>query len=126
MRAPDMSYSAILDMREEYRPGQELKARVLDHRPAEGKLKLSVKEAAPNPFDGAERRHPVGSRRQAVITGKYAGGVFCTLQDGTLCMCLYSNSHYDSDFLLGANVIVHIAQYDYRQRHIYGRIVSKW
>jgi hypothetical protein len=68
----------------------------------------------------------VGSRRQAVITGKYAGGVFRTLQDRTLCMCLYSNSHYDSDFLLGANVIVHIAQYDYRQRHIYGRIVSNF
>ncbi|MDR1706038.1 MAG: hypothetical protein LBS19_15330, partial [Clostridiales bacterium] len=126
MRAPDMSYSTILDMREAYRPGQELKARVLEHRPAESKLKLSVKEAVPNPFDGAERRHPVGSRRQAVITGKSAGGVFCTMQDGTLCMCLYSNSHYDADFLLGDNVIVHIAQYDYRKKHIYGRIVSKW
>jgi ribosomal protein S1 len=121
-----MRYSSILDMREEYRPGQELKARVLEHRPAEGKLKLSVKEAMPNPFDGAERRHPVGSRRQAVITGKYVGGIFCTLQDGTLCMCLYSNSHYDADFMFSDNVIVHIAQYDYRQRHIYGRIVSKW
>ena len=126
MRQPDMSYSSILDMRELYRPGQELRARILEHEPAENQLKLSVREATPNPFDGAERRHPVGSRRQAVITGKYAGGVFCTLQDGTLCLCLYSNSHYDSDFLLGDNVIVHITQFDYRKKHIYGRIVSKW
>ena len=66
-----MSYSSILDMRELYRPGQELRARILEHKPAENQLKLSVREATPNPFDGAERRHPVGSRRQAVITGKY-------------------------------------------------------
>lgn len=125
LRSPDMSYTSILDMRQMYRPGQELKARVMEHKPGD-KLKLSVKEAAPNPFDGAERRHPVGSRRQAVITGKYGGGVFCTLQDGTLCMCLYSNSHYDSDFLLGDNVIVHISQYNYENKHVYGRIVSKW
>ena len=126
MRPSDMSYTSILDMREMYRPGQELKARVLTHNPAQGELRLSVKEATSNPFDGAERRHPVGSRRQAVITSKYKGGVFCTMADGTVCLCLYSNRHYDSEFLIGDNVIIYISQYDYRQKHIYGRIVSKW
>ena len=40
-------------------------------------------------FEGAELRHPVGSRRQASIAGKYGGGVFCNLPDGTVCMCSY-------------------------------------
>lgn len=126
MRPTDMSYTSMLDMREVYRPGQELKARVLSHNPAQRELRISVKESTSNPFDGAERRHPVGSRRQAVITAKYKGGVFCTMQDGTVCLCLYSNAHYDSEFLLGDNVIIYISQYNYRERHIYGRIVSKW
>lgn len=126
MRPSDMSYTSILDMRDVYRPGQILKARVITHEPAQRNLRLSVKEATSNPFDGAERRHPVGSRRQAVISGKYKGGVFCTMPDGTVCLCLYSNAHYDSEFMLGDNVIIYISQYNYRMRHIYGRIVSKW
>jgi len=126
MRPSDMSYTSILDMREHYRPGQELEARVLSHNPAQREIRISVKEATSNPFVGAERRHPVGSRRQAVITSKYKGGVFCTMADGTVCLCLYSNVHYDSEFLLGDNAIIYISQYDYKNQHIYGRIVSKW
>ena len=42
------------------------------------------------PIFGAERRHPVGSRRLAVIAGKYGGGVFCNLPDGVVCMCNYA------------------------------------
>lgn len=126
MRARDMSYTSIVDMKEVYRPGQELDARLVEYRPGEHRLSLSVREARPNPFDGAERRHPIGSRRQAVISGKYAGGVFCALPDGTVCMCLYSNTHFDTEFLSGDNVIVHIVEYNYRLKHIYGRIVTKW
>jgi ribosomal protein S1 len=126
MRPSDMSYTSILDMREIYRPGQELKARVLTHNPSKHELTISVKEATSNPFDGAERRHPVGSRRQAVITSKYKGGVFCTMADGTVSLCLYSNLHYDSEFMIGDNVIIYLSQYDYKLKHIYGRIVSKW
>lgn len=32
-----------------------------------------------------EPRRPVGSRRYAVIAGKYGGSVFCNLPDGPLC-----------------------------------------
>jgi len=126
MRPENMSYTSILDMREMYRPGQKLKARVISHHPAQGVLRISVKEAESDPFNGAERRHPVGSRRQAVITSKYKGGVFCSMADGTVCLCLYSNLHYDSEFLIGDSVIIYISEYNYKLRHIFGRIVSKW
>ena len=33
----------------------------------------------------ARRAASIGSRRQAMIAGKY-GGVFCNLPDGTVCM----------------------------------------
>jgi hypothetical protein len=122
----DMSYTPILDMRELYRPGQEHSAKYLGYDAESGRIGLSVKLATPNPFLGAEHRHPVGRRRQAVISGKYGGGVFCALPDGTMVLCLYSNEHLDSDFLLGDSVIVYIAQYDFKKQFIYGRIVSKW
>jgi ribosomal protein S1 len=122
----DMSYTPILDMREVYRPGQEFSAQYLGYDTESGRIGLSVKMATPNPFIGAERRHPVGRRRQAVISGKYGGGVFCALPDGTMVLCLYSNDHLDSDFLVGDSVIVYISQYDFKKQFIYGRIVTKW
>lgn len=122
----EMRYTAIPDLRTEYHPGEELDCRIKQYDPEKSELRISVKEVHPHPFEGAELRHPVGSRRQAVIAGKYAGGVFCNLPDGTVCMSLYSARHDDADFKIGDKVIIVIRQYDNAKRQIYGKIVSKW
>ncbi len=122
----DLSWTAIADLRNEYRPGQELPCRLKEYNGREGKLSISVRDATPNPFIGAENRHPIGSRRQAVISGKYAGGVFCRLPDDVTVLCLYSNLLGDNEFFPGDSVLIHITQYDYNRQLIYGRIVSKW
>lgn len=122
----DLSWTAIADLRNEYRPGQELPCRLKEYNSREGKLSISVRDATPNPFVGAENRHPIGSRRQAIISGKYAGGVFCRLPDNVTVLCLYSNLLGDDGFFLGDSVLIHITQYDYNRQLIYGRIISKW
>lgn len=122
----EMRYTAIPDLRTEYSPGQELDCRIKQFDPAQGSLQISVKEVESNPFEGAELRHPVGSRRQAVIAGKYGGGVFCNLPDGTVCMCLYSYQYEDSDFSVDNKVIIIVKQYDNKKQQIYGKIVAKW
>lgn len=119
----DLSYTAIADLRTKYRPGIELRARLMDFR--ENKPIISVREVNPNPFDGAELRHPVGSRRPAMIEGKYGGGVFCRLPDDTTCLCLYSNNLYDTEFETGDMVLVHITEFNYTRKLIYGRIIGK-
>lgn len=121
----DLSYSAIADLRTEYHTGQELQAVIKEFSPKESKLAVSVKEINPNPFDGAEHRHPIGSRRQGVISGKYKGGIFCTLSDKIVCLCLYSNGHFDTEFYTSDRVLIQITQYDYARQLIYGRIVTK-
>ena len=63
-------YAAIPDLRTEYQRGQELDCIVKEYDRRRGMLMVSVKETEPNPFDGAEMRHPEDSRRQAVIAGK--------------------------------------------------------
>lgn len=122
----DLSWTAIADLRNEYRPGQELPCRLKEYNSREGKLSISVRDATPTPFVGAENRHPIGSRRQAVISGKYAGGVFCRLPDDVTVLCLYSNLLGDDGFFLGDSMLIHITQYDYNRQLIYGRIISKW
>lgn len=122
----DLTYTATPDLRERYHPGQKLNCILKEYNRQTGQLWISVKETTANPFFGAIKRHPVGSRRQAAISGKYAGGVFCTLPDETVCLCLYSTRHSDSDFHVGDTVILAIKKFDYDRQLIYGIILSKW
>ena len=126
MTQRDLRYTAIPDLRNEYHPGQELDCVVKSYDPEKEALRISVKETESNPFEGAELRHPAGSRRQAVIAGKYGGGVFCNLPDGTVCMCNYSYQHEDSDFLVGDTVILVVQRHEREKRQMYGKILSKW
>ena len=122
----ELRYTAIPDLRDEYHPGKELDCVVTGFDPEKDDLQISVKATQSNPFDGAEQRHPVGSRRYATIAGKYGGGVFCNLPDGTVCMCNYSYQHEDSDFMVGDTVIVLVQRFAEEKRQIYGKIMSKW
>ena len=122
----ELRYTAIPDLREEYHPGQELEAIVKVYDPETDRLEISIKETESNPYEGAEQRHPEGSRRLAMIAGKYGGGVFCNLPDGTVCMCNYSYQHDDSDFPVGSTVILVVLRYDADKQQMYGKILSKW
>lgn len=122
----ELRYTAIPDLRDEYHPGQELDCIVKAFDPGENRLVISVKETESNPYEGAEQRHPVGARRLAVIAGKYGGGVFCNLPDGTVCMCNYSYQHEDSDFLVGDHVMLIVQRFDPGKQQMYGKILTKW
>ena len=122
----EMRYAAIPDLRNEYHPGMEIDCIVKVFDPDNDKLEISIKETEVNPFFGAEQRHPVGSRRLAVISGKYGGGVFCNLPDGVVCMCNYSYQHEDADFMVGENVMLIVQRYEDEKLQMYGKIMSKW
>lgn len=122
----EMRYASIPDLRNEYHPGMEIDCIVKVFDPDKDTLEISIKETEANPFFGAEQRHPVGSRRLAVISGKYGGGVFCNLPDGVVCMCNYSYQHEDADFMVGENVMLIVQRYEDEKLQMYGKIMSKW
>ena len=121
----ELSYTAVPDLRDVYHSGQTLDCIVKAYERSDGRLSISVKETAPNPYDGAEFRHPVHSHRQAVIAGKYGGGVFCNMADGVTVMCNYSFHYDDSAFRIGDRVMLIIQKYDDSKKQIYGKIVAK-
>ena len=121
----ELSYTAIADLREAYHSGQTLNCIVKDYDREENRLTISIKESVPNPYDGAEFRHPVQSHRQGVISGKYGGGVFCNLADGVTVMCNYSFHYDDSSFSIGDRVMLIVQRYDDSKKQIYGKIVAK-
>lgn len=122
----ELSYTAIADLREKYHPGDELDCIVKGYDTEKRELQISVKETEPNPYEGAELRHPVGSRRFAVVAGKYGGGVFCDLPDGTVCLCNYSYQHEDSEFQSGDHVMLVVKRFEPNKQQMYGKILSKW
>lgn len=116
----DLSYDYLGDLRELYHPGQELFAEITEID--EERMQVSVKRAMPNPYDGAQMRHPVGCRRIAKIVGKYAGGVFCRLSDGCTVVCGYAQQFQDSQFALGDRVVVQIAGHHRERSWLRGTI----
>ena len=125
MTQREIRYAAIPDLRTEFHPGSEIDCIVKEYHPRTGELIVSAKETEVNPFFGAEERHPVGSRRFAMISGKYGGGVFCNLPDGAVVMCRYSFHYEDSDFKTGDTVMVVIQRYDDGKKQIFGKIVGR-
>ena len=121
----EMSYTAIADLRDKYHSGDTLDCIVKEYDRRKNHLAISVKETVPNPFDGADFRHPEGSQRYAIIAGKYAGGVFCNLPDGVTIMCNYAFHYDDSAFKSGDRVLLVIQRYDMEKKQIYGKIVAK-
>ena len=121
----DISYTAIADLREEYRTGQELPVKLISYDPRSGTLEVSAKAVNPNPFDGADRRHPVNCTRRAVVSGSYAGGLFCRLVDDTNCLCRYSPAYFDTEFFIGDAVLIAVTKFDYARKRMYGRILSR-
>ena len=121
----ELSYTAIPDLREAYHSGDTLDCIVKQYDRDKRRLTISVKETIPNPYDGAQFRHPPQSHRQGVIAGKYGGGVFCNLTDGVTVMCNYSFHYDDSSFRAGDRVMLIIQRYDDSKKQVYGKIVGK-
>lgn len=122
----DLSYAMIPDLRQRYHAGETYTAVITAFDPEKPALAVSIKEAEPHPFDGADKRHPIRCRRASVITGKYKGGVFCRLEKNLDCMCTYSPNQYDENFQIGDQVIVAVTQFNYTKKQVYGKIVAKW
>ena len=131
-----MSYTYLADMREEYRAGQQLQAKVLSV--SEDMLALSVRDVGTDPYVHAELRHPVGSSRIATISSygahesetdgissKYAGGVFCRLTDGCTVVCRYAQQFSDDQFRVGEKVVVQIRSFVDEKRWLRGKIRGK-
>ncbi|MDL2288474.1 hypothetical protein LJC32_03725 [Oscillospiraceae bacterium OttesenSCG-928-F05] len=122
----DISYTAIADLRPEYRPGQELDAKITQLDVGAEEVSISIKEVNPNPFDGAEDRHPIGCSRKAVISGSYKGGVFCRLSDGTTVLCSYKPGYFDDEFYIGDSVLIRISEFNFTRKQVYGKIMLNW
>jgi len=75
-------------------PGQEVDVAVLDVDPANRRISLGLKQAAPNPWEMVRINHPVGSRLTGVVKHITDFGLFVGVDEGIDGLVHISDLHW--------------------------------
>lgn len=87
LRAADINWGYMEDIRNYLSVGDsvEMLVKAINHE--EKALKLSIKEAMPDPYINIDKRYKIDSKYVAVITGIEEYGVFVNLEPGVDALC---------------------------------------
>ncbi|HZT96443.1 MAG TPA: S1 RNA-binding domain-containing protein [Chloroflexota bacterium] len=78
----EISYERVTDPRSVLQPGQEVDVYVLDVRPEDQKISLSLKRAVADPWDSIDMRYQPGENVQATIVRLAKFGAFAQVEPG--------------------------------------------
>lgn len=78
----DIFYGRYRNPAEVLKEGQKLKVMILDFDKNKGKIFLGLKQLKPNPWVGAEKKYPVGSVVEGVVSHMESYGAFVELEEG--------------------------------------------
>lgn len=82
LHVTDMSYGRISHPSELLHVGQDVTAMVLKYDPAKERVSLGLKQMAPDPWDGARDRYPIGGRVLGRVVTVTDYGAFVELEPG--------------------------------------------
>lgn len=86
------------------------------------KIKLSLKDAKPDPFLNVPNKYRIGGEYLATVTGLPTYGVFVNLEQGVSALCPYPRwSNFDLE--VGDKVLVKIKKINQAERKITGSLV---
>jgi len=86
------------------------------------KIKLSLKDAKPDPFVNVPKKYRIGGEYLAVVTGLPQYSVFVNLEQGVSALCPYPRwSNFDLE--VGDRVLVKIKKINVGERKITGSLV---
>lgn len=77
-----MSWERVNHPSEVLSEGQNVKVKVESVDPESGKIGLSYRESAENPWDGVDAKYPIGSKASGVVTKLMDFGAFVRLEAG--------------------------------------------
>lgn len=78
----ELSWSRDVQPRDVVRKGQKIKAKVIEVKPEEGKISLSLKQLQPDPWNNVEEKYRVGEVYEGKVTRVTDFGVFVELEPG--------------------------------------------
>ncbi|RLB11585.1 MAG: 30S ribosomal protein S1, partial [Deltaproteobacteria bacterium] len=78
----DISWGRITNPINLYKPGDEVKVKVLKFDKEKDRISLGIKQLTPDPWTDAEKKYPIGAKVKAKVTGLKDYGAFVELEPG--------------------------------------------
>jgi small subunit ribosomal protein S1 len=104
LHVSELSWGRVASPAEVVQPGDVVDLLVLDVRPEEQKVALSLKRLRPDPWEGVEQRYHVGQVVNAVVTNVTNFGAFARLEEG-LEGLIHVSELAEGSFLHPRNVV---------------------
>jgi small subunit ribosomal protein S1 len=114
----EMSWEKVNDPHELYKVGQDIKVKVLGVDEAAGKLNLSLKQLAADPWVEIEARYPVGTTVTGTVSRVVQFGVFVKVEPGVDGLIHTSKLSPDQQFQPGEEITVVVESVDPAQRRM--------
>ena len=119
----ECSYQRLFDASTQFAPGQRTTVKILsidrsdrDHI----KVRASVKQASPNPYEKALKKYGIGNRYVGTVSMVDTNGVFVAMDGGIDCLCSYPRRGRPP---VGARVTVRVLGINYEKNRMWGAIV---
>jgi small subunit ribosomal protein S1 len=114
----EMSWEKVNDPHELYKVGQDIKVKVLGVDENAGKLNLSLKQLASDPWVEIESRYPVGTTVTGTVSRVVQFGVFVKVEPGVDGLIHTSKLSPEQQFQPGDTVTVVVESVDPAQRRM--------
>ncbi len=83
IHAREVSWSKkLINLQENFKPGQELNAKVIRIEKENRKIALSIKQLTPDPWQEVQKKYPPGVRVRGEVVGFLSYGVFVEIEPG--------------------------------------------
>ena len=119
-----MSWGRITNPKEVLKEGQEVEVIILDVDKEKGKISLSLKDSANNPWSLAVEKYPVGSITEGKVVRMVPFGVFVELEagvDGLVHISQIANKHVvkpEDELKVGEVIKVKVLEVNAEQKKI--------
>ena len=121
----EVTWDKNVNLKERFHVGDEIEALVISKDVKNGKMSLSTKRLTPDPWEEIEKKYPVGSVLDAVVSGIAPFGIFVKVEEGVKGLVHSSEIFYGNYrrnlknyFEEGQNVKVEVINVDVVNRKI--------
>src|SRR4030043_360337 len=121
----EISWTRVENITENYKTGQEIKAKVISIDPATGRINLSIKQLEEDPWQKAAKKYKVGETFEKKVSRLTSYGAFVELEKGIEGLLHSSKIPYGRDLKIGDTLKVSIDLFDTEPRRVALRLASE-
>lgn len=123
VKAQDLQYGFVDDVSKFYKINEQIKVLVKEKDEDNQKLKISIKDLLPDPFENIRKDFTEGGEYLATVTGYADNGIYANIAQGIDTICSLP-AWLDVPPMYGDKVIVQIYKISSEKRRVYSVLVK--